>query len=219
MKLQLRNTSSCSGMQSKAIIFTQKMSIIWMRKVYRLVGGREAVGSLSVGKSNGLVGNSKTLILSWSPWLSVYQHRETHYPQVPSCQGSQETIRPVGLKQRALVHEYTVVMVKRQLTLAHRIALSPNGWTNDEPTSLWFKHVFILAAMSQNPNNQPLLLIMDVHSSHCTKDLVNYGIAHTPPIHLFLFPPHTTHQLQPRQEKRYGKFAGRANLGKLTIPP
>lgn len=51
--------------------------------------------------------------------------------------------------------------------------------------------------MARNPNRQPILLIMDGHGSHCTDHMVEYGIAHDPTVHLFLFPPHTTHRLQP----------------------
>lgn len=51
--------------------------------------------------------------------------------------------------------------------------------------------------MARNPNNQPILLIMDGHGSHCTDKMLDYGIAQNPPVHLFLFPPHTTHRLQP----------------------
>lgn len=86
----------------------------------------------------------------------------------------------------------------------NRVALSPNGWTDDELTFLWFKHVFIPAAMARNPNNQPILLIMDGHGSHCTNSMIDYGISHSPPAHLFLFPPHTTHRIQPLDVGEFG---------------
>jgi hypothetical protein len=51
--------------------------------------------------------------------------------------------------------------------------------------------------MDRNPNGQPIMLIMDGHGSHCTNNMIGYSAAHSPPVHLFLFPPHTSHRLQP----------------------
>lgn len=58
--------------------------------------------------------------------------------------------------------------------------------------------------MDRNQNNQPILLIMDGHGSHCTNDMIDYGVAHDPPVHMFLFPPHTTHRLQPLDIGEFG---------------
>jgi hypothetical protein len=58
--------------------------------------------------------------------------------------------------------------------------------------------------MERNPNNQPILLIMDGHGSHCTNSMIDYGVNHSPPVHLFLFPPHTTHRLQPLDVGEFG---------------
>ncbi|KAF8684105.1 DDE superfamily endonuclease [Rhizoctonia solani] len=77
------------------------------------------------------------------------------------------------------------------------IAVSKNGWTNDELTYLWFVKVFVPQAKAQNTTNQPILLILDGHGSHTTNKMQDYGYSRQPCVHIYLLPPHTTHCLQP----------------------
>ncbi|QRV77303.1 DDE superfamily endonuclease [Ceratobasidium sp. AG-Ba] len=77
------------------------------------------------------------------------------------------------------------------------VAVSKNGWTDDELTYLWFKKVFVPQAVAQNTSGRPILLLMDGHGSHETNELVIYGHSHKPRVHVYLLPPHTTHRLQP----------------------
>ncbi|CEL61186.1 hypothetical protein RSOLAG1IB_12401 [Rhizoctonia solani AG-1 IB] len=77
------------------------------------------------------------------------------------------------------------------------VAVSKNGWTNDELTYLWFVKVFVPQAEARNTTNQPILLIMDGHGSHTTDKIRDYGYSRQPRVHIYLLPPHTTHRLQP----------------------
>lgn len=71
-------------------------------------------------------------------------------------------------------------------------------------TFLWFKKVFVPQAEARNTSGQPILLIMDGHGSHETDEMRQYGRSRNPPTHIYLFPPHTTHRLQPLDIGVYG---------------
>lgn len=78
-----------------------------------------------------------------------------------------------------------------------RISLSERGWTDDELSFKWFKEVFVPEAQARNVDNKPILLLMDGHGSHTTAPMREYGYQQNPQVHLFTFPAHTTHRLQP----------------------
>lgn len=84
------------------------------------------------------------------------------------------------------------------------IALSPNGWTDDELTYLWFVKVFVPAAQSRNASGKPIMLVMDGHGSHSTDKMREYGYSCEPRVHIYLLPPHTTHRLQPLDSSVFG---------------
>jgi DDE superfamily endonuclease len=85
------------------------------------------------------------------------------------------------------------------------IGLSDNGWTSDFHCFEWFKDVFIPQAKAQNTSGKPILLIYDGHGSHKALNLLRLAKEHN--IILFLFPPHTTHKLQPLDVGVFGPFA------------
>ena len=71
-----------------------------------------------------------------------------------------------------------------------RYAVSCNGWMTAPAFQDWFKSQFIPSL----PNERPILLILDGHTSH-----INYEICRTArsnDIHLLKLPSHCTHLLQ-----------------------
>lgn len=70
------------------------------------------------------------------------------------------------------------------------VKLSPKGWISAEIFLEWFQ--FFIQTI---PENRPVLLLMDSHSSHVTPEVIR--LAKQNQIYLFTFPAHTTHLLQP----------------------
>ncbi len=78
----------------------------------------------------------------------------------------------------------------------HRVGKTENGWTDDFQCLKWFTESFIPQARARaGDDNEPILLVVDGHGSHVTKEMAKAGLAHN--VHLFCLPPHTTHKLQP----------------------
>ncbi|KAJ2965757.1 hypothetical protein NUW54_g14012 [Trametes sanguinea] len=75
------------------------------------------------------------------------------------------------------------------------VAHSPSGWTQNTICVEWFKRSFIPQTNARRVSEAPILLILDGHRSHVTIEMINLAIENN--IHIFLFPPHTTHRLQP----------------------
>jgi len=76
------------------------------------------------------------------------------------------------------------------------ITASPTGWTNNEIAQLWLMRLFERHTKQKaRQGRDPRLLIVDGHSSHLNMDFLSWCESHN--IHLFAFPPHTTHRLQP----------------------
>jgi len=71
---------------------------------------------------------------------------------------------------------------------------STSGWTSDELGFEWITRVFEPNTRPDDPS-QRRLLIMDGHGSHMTAKLVAFAMEHA--IDLMIFPPHSTHALQP----------------------
>lgn len=69
---------------------------------------------------------------------------------------------------------------------------STKGWMNEELFLTWLKHFKKHAAASKE---NPLLLLLDNHSSHCS--LSAYEFCRQNGIIMLSFPPHTSHKLQP----------------------
>ena len=71
---------------------------------------------------------------------------------------------------------------------------SPTGWSNDELGFRWLKQVFNRVT-NEKAGRGWRLLILDGHGSHVTMEFREFCIANR--IYLLIFPPHSTHSLQP----------------------
>jgi hypothetical protein len=74
------------------------------------------------------------------------------------------------------------------------MATSPSGWSNNELGLAWLEQVFNRSSQ-EKARRRWRLLILDGHGSHVTADFIDYCDAHK--ILLMVFPPHSTHTLQP----------------------
>jgi hypothetical protein len=76
------------------------------------------------------------------------------------------------------------------------IASSLSGWTNDNIGLAWLERVFDRCTKQKARHGRDWrLLILDGHGSHITKDFNDYCDSRR--ILLAVFPPHSTHTLQP----------------------
>jgi hypothetical protein len=73
-------------------------------------------------------------------------------------------------------------------------ASSPSGWTNNDIGLAWLKQVFNPSTKAKARSSYRLL-ILDGHGSHLTMDFIEY--CHQNKILLMVYPPHSTHTLQP----------------------
>jgi len=75
-------------------------------------------------------------------------------------------------------------------------AASPNGWTNDELGRNWLERVFDRTTKKKARSGRSYrLLILDGHGSHVNMDFLEYAAKHK--ILVAIYPPHSTHSLQP----------------------
>ena len=74
------------------------------------------------------------------------------------------------------------------------VTSSPSGWTNNEIGVAWLKQVFDRFTRSKSYSSYRLLLL-DGHGSHVTQEFLEYCDQNK--ILLCIFPPHSTHTLQP----------------------
>ena len=74
------------------------------------------------------------------------------------------------------------------------ISSSPSGWTNNDIGLAWLKQVFDRFT-KEKARRKWRLLILDGHGSHLTMDFINYCDQNR--ILLAVYPPHSTHTLQP----------------------
>ena len=74
------------------------------------------------------------------------------------------------------------------------IAVSPSGWSNDDIGLAWLQQVFDVAT-KESARRKYRLLVIDDHGSHVTKRFLTY--CHEHKILVAIFPPHSTHTLQP----------------------
>lgn len=77
-------------------------------------------------------------------------------------------------------------------------AATPSGWMTEASFLSWFKNHFL----KHCPQERPLLLVFDGHSSHVSVDLIETAIKEN--ITLLRLPPHTTHLLQPLDSITFG---------------
>jgi hypothetical protein len=74
------------------------------------------------------------------------------------------------------------------------VSSSPSGWTNNDIGLAWLEQVFDRFT-KEKARRKYRLLILDGHGSHVTMDFINYCDQNK--ILLAIFPPHSTHTLQP----------------------
>jgi hypothetical protein len=73
-------------------------------------------------------------------------------------------------------------------------ASSPNGWTSDEFGLSWLQSLFD-PQTSEKAKRDWRLLILDGHGFHCTLDFLEW--CHQRRFLVAIYPPHSTHRLQP----------------------
>ncbi|KAH4900865.1 hypothetical protein HBI80_150040 [Parastagonospora nodorum] len=73
------------------------------------------------------------------------------------------------------------------------ITSSQSGWSNNDVSLAWLEQVF--DRCTKNKPGRWRLLILDSHGSHLTPEFLKYCNRHR--ILLMVFPPHSTHTLQP----------------------
>ena len=74
------------------------------------------------------------------------------------------------------------------------VTLFPSGWSNDDLGLEWLEQVFDRHT-KEKARRSWRLLIVDGHRSHITMEFLEYCYENK--IHLFFFPPHSMHTLQP----------------------
>ena len=83
-----------------------------------------------------------------------------------------------------------LVAEQHQIFVSH----SATGWSNNDLGLAWLEQVFDRYTAAK-ARRQWRLLILDGHGSHLTPEFLDYCNAHR--ILLMVFPPHSTHSLQP----------------------
>jgi hypothetical protein len=84
------------------------------------------------------------------------------------------------------------------------VTSSPSGWTNNDIGLAWLKEVFERET-ARYARTGYRLLIVDGHSSHVTMDFLDYCNNHR--ILVAVYPPHSTHRLQPLDVGMFGPLA------------
>src|ERR1700744_6490891 len=83
-------------------------------------------------------------------------------------------------------------------------ASSPSGWTNNDLGYSWLVNVFDRET-KKKARRRWRLLLLDGHGSHITMRFINYCDSNR--ILLALYPPHSTHTLQPLDVSLFGPLA------------
>lgn len=84
------------------------------------------------------------------------------------------------------------------------ISSSPSGWTNNDIGLSWLKQVFDRST-KEKAGRSYRLLILDGHGSHLTIDFIEYCDRNR--ILLAVYPPHSTHTLQPLDVVMFKPFS------------
>ena len=75
------------------------------------------------------------------------------------------------------------------------------GWMTEEGFSKYIRHFVKYAKPTAE---QPILLLLDNHSSHVSVDVINFAKEHN--VTMMSFPPHCSHKLQPLDVSVFGPF-------------
>jgi hypothetical protein len=87
------------------------------------------------------------------------------------------------------------------------VSSSPSGWTNNELGLAWLEQVFERCTKQKARLGRDWRrLILDGHGSHLTFEFLEYGEAHR--ILVSVFPPHSTHTLQPLDVVCFSPLSG-----------
>ena len=84
------------------------------------------------------------------------------------------------------------------------IAMSPNGWTDNEIGLEWFVRLFEPESRKRLKGKYRLL-ILDGHASHISTKVIQFCVTHL--IILLCLPPHSTHLLQPADIGLFGPLS------------
>jgi hypothetical protein len=79
------------------------------------------------------------------------------------------------------------------------IVQSEKGWITSEIFLEYFKKI-----EPQLPPLRPLFLFVDGHNSHFTPEVIEFAVSKQ--IHIFCYPAHLTHRLQPLDLGIFGPF-------------
>ena len=101
------------------------------------------------------------------------------------------------------VYNHWVDDIPESDDLVH-VGATPSGWTNDEYGFDWLVNVFDRYT-KQKARRKWRLLILDGHGSHVTMKFIDYATKNR--IILAIFPPHSTHTLQPLDVGLFGPLA------------
>ena len=83
---------------------------------------------------------------------------------------------------------------------------SKSGWSNEELFHKWLEH---FQKTVKSSKNEPVLLLMDNHSSHISLPIFDYCKEYG--IIILTIPPHTSHRLQPLDVSFYGPLKSAFN--------
>ena len=137
--------------------------------------------------------------LSWTP-KTILTKRGQKSPQALLAGSGREniTVQMCISSTGKLLPSYVVYKGERLMSdttyggpLGTRFTISHNGWMTEETFLDWMCSQFIPCI----PDECPILLILDGHSSHISFEIHLLAIQHQ--IYLLKLPPHTTHGLQP----------------------
>ena len=85
-------------------------------------------------------------------------------------------------------------------------ASSPNGWTNDKLGFHWLTRVFdVNTKLKARHARDPRLLFIDGHGSHINMKFLTWCEKNN--VHVALYPPHSTHRLQPLDVSLFSPLA------------
>ena len=87
------------------------------------------------------------------------------------------------------------------------ITSNDSGWMEHASFLAWMEH---FDAHVQSSKKNPVLIILDGHSSH-TKNIAAIEYARERGIHMLSLPPHTTHKLQPLDRSFFGPLMSNFN--------
>ncbi|XP_035826221.1 uncharacterized protein LOC118477852 [Aplysia californica] len=80
-------------------------------------------------------------------------------------------------------------------------ALTPNGWINSSTFMKWLQYTFFPAV---DHLQRPVVLFIDGHSSHISRDVYNFCQTHH--ITIYVLPSHSSHIIQPLDLVFYGSL-------------